>query len=350
MLKQILIFILKKSLKFTKTFNILTPFVFLFSFFSGFKTLKIIWSSLKKNSKFLKVLTKVMRISSFISLFINLFLVILLNNIDIISFIPSVPAINSFLIYSFNLLPDSIIGWFTNIWNYIKYVFKFIWKYIVQFLKYIFNSILDIFRDPVEGDEEINPNPNPGHKLDPKDDPKFKESYNKWFREYNYYIYGGAIILLTVLGIYIFWDKIPNPFNRGEGDDGNLPGNISSPNTSDPSSGRSINEYPDGYLKHFSRKMGDMVEEVKGKAKELYNKSISKPPIDPNFIPKGIYKENGQTMWNGLPLPRVESLDNGQEFYITKDENNFIRILSNSINSTDMVDIVDPIKNISIGR
>jgi len=50
-----------------------------------------------------------MRISSFISLFINLFLVILLNNIDIISFIPSIPAVNYFLIYSFNLLPDRII-------------------------------------------------------------------------------------------------------------------------------------------------------------------------------------------------------------------------------------------------
>jgi len=39
----------------------------------------------------------------------------------------------------------------TNIWNYIKYVFRFIGKNIVSFLKYIVNRILDIFKDPIGG-------------------------------------------------------------------------------------------------------------------------------------------------------------------------------------------------------
>ena len=47
---------------------------------------------------------------------------------------------------------------------------------------------------------------------DPVNDPDFKKSYFKWKSEYNWYVYLGAAVLLTGLGIYVFWDHIPNPF------------------------------------------------------------------------------------------------------------------------------------------
>ena len=38
-------------------------------------------------------------------------------------------------------------------------------------------------------------------------------------------------------------------------------------------------------------------------------------------LPSGINIEKGKNMWNGLPLPRTEYLEDGTEFYITIDQN-----------------------------
>ena len=46
----------------------------------------------------------------------------------------------------------------------------------ISFLKYVFNRILDIFKDTIERDEEINPKPKPSYKIDPKVEPKFRLS------------------------------------------------------------------------------------------------------------------------------------------------------------------------------
>jgi hypothetical protein len=55
-------------------------------------------------------------------------------------------------------------------------------------------------------------------------------------------------------------------------------------------------------------------------------------------------------MWQGLPLPRVESLNNGIEYYISADDDNYIRIANNRLGEDSMIDIIDPMINKSIGR
>jgi hypothetical protein len=54
-------------------------------------------------------------------------------------------------------------------------------------------------------------------------------------------------------------------------------------------------------------------------------------------------------MWNDLPLPRVEYLNDGREYHISQDQNNFIRIISNRIED-QLVDIVNPVTGKSVGR
>jgi hypothetical protein len=55
-------------------------------------------------------------------------------------------------------------------------------------------------------------------------------------------------------------------------------------------------------------------------------------------------------MWNSLPLPRVESLNNGTEFYISLDKDGFIKIVNNLHENTSIVDIISPSTEMSIGK
>jgi hypothetical protein len=55
-------------------------------------------------------------------------------------------------------------------------------------------------------------------------------------------------------------------------------------------------------------------------------------------------------MHMGLPLPRVEILDNGTEFYVNKVPEGFLRYLSNDIRSNQFIDTVDPINGLVVNR
>jgi len=111
----------------------------------------------------------------------------------------SIPALNYFISYLYNLLPNSVLSLNLEIWSKIKSIIELLWNKIIAFLKYVANRILDIFKESIDGmhlllwteggassfglrgrtehpadspKEELNPNPSP--QIDPKDEPKFK--------------------------------------------------------------------------------------------------------------------------------------------------------------------------------
>jgi hypothetical protein len=146
-----------------------------------------------------------------------------------------------------------------------------------------------------------------------------------------------------------------NKFRGGDGGGGGdtLPDLTPSPIPSDPSSGRSVSDYPEGYLNYFSKRLGEISDQVKKRSQELYSRSLGGKGADhPNIssnvsIPNGLYREGNQTMWRGLPLPRVENL-NGIDYYISLDKDKFINIID-STNNNDFIDIINPISCNSVG-
>ena len=124
--------------------------------------------------------------------------------------------------------------------------------------------------------------------------------------------------------------------NRFRGGDGGEDFTFTpSPIPSDPPSGRSVGDYPEGHLEHFSKKIGVLTEQVKARSQELYAKvrrleNNNQSPIEhisSNVsIPKGLYRDGDQIMWKGLPVPRIENL-NGVDYYINLDRDNTINII-----------------------
>lgn len=81
---------------------------------------------------------------------------------------------------------------------------------------------------------------------------------------------------------------------------------------------------------------------------QFFRQTTSNPIIG-NY-PEGIYRKDGMDMHMGLPLPRVETLPNGTEFYVNKGPDGFLRYLSNDIRSSQFIDSVDPVNGIVVNR
>ena len=162
--------------------------------------------------------------------------------------------------------------------------------------------------------------------------------------DYKIYIYIALGVVVIGIIAYTYWDSRINISRRG-GDDGpdpELP-EIPSPIASDPSSGRDTAFYPEGYLQTFSRKLGDLVEQVKTRSKELISLSKQDTSGLSSIVstPKGLYRQGDQLMWKGLPVPRVESF-NGVDYYITLDKDNWINIIDSTRNS-NVIELINPI-------
>lgn len=189
-----------------------------------------------------------------------------------------------------------------------------------------------------KGPENSEPNPDKGC-----------ESYRKWMGDHQYHLLAGAIFLIFGVYIYLYWDNIGRVFKRDDTGDDSPAFGVSSEGSIVSSEPSTIpRDYPEGYLRYFSRKMGDLSREVKDRAISLFNKNESRPII-PHDTPRGVYFEGGNQMWDGLPIPRVESTGDGREFFISLDTNGFIKIADNS-REANMVDVINPNSGLSIGR
>jgi hypothetical protein len=226
----------------------------------------------------------------------------------------------------------------------------------VEYLEYILTKILSLLKGKGEETDQTHP----------VQDIKFGDIHNKEYinnltqtlDEYKYYIL--VIIGVAAIGIltYTYWDSIMNQFRRGDrgGEEDFYLTPSPSIESSNPSSGNSASAYPEGYLRHFSKKTGDLVEQVKARAQDLFNKAKGREELNPipiehissNVgIPQGLYREGNQIMWQGLPVPRVEN-SNGVDYYISVDKDKFINIVD-STRGNEFIDVINPISGHSIG-
>jgi hypothetical protein len=135
-------------------------------------------------------------------------------------------------------------------------------------------------------------------------------------------------------------DSEPTPFiNQGFNSE------IHSPNHGLPSPDSSNSS--DNYNGFFRRSIIDKLSNYKDKVKSYFKTNNIPNTVN---IPRGIYQEGGRDMYNGMPLPRVETLANGTEYYLVKDDHNFIRFINNSFNSEGFVEVLNPFSGKIISR
>jgi len=375
--RTIIIFLLKfivkrmnKSIKFIKQFKIIAPV------FSAIHIIKENWNAIKSLTLY-RYFRFILRVLSSISLLISIAMLIVfmdLNNIDL-----TIPALSWLFSSIFLSFPYSFQDYFISIFTIIKgFIYDIYLKVkfiILQILRNITPENVETPKDDdipsdaknveipkdvdipsdaknvEEGDivenekENINKKPD---SIKPFRD-KYKtsnEDLGDKISYYNYitYIIAGVLVISSGVLIWYYWDNISSVFRRKPkgGGDPTTPGNESI--TDSLPSDASMNHPDPTYYRYFRnpfRSTKDIFN--KWRAKEQAKRELE------NYIPKGISLEKGKAMWNGLPLPRTEYLEDGTEYYITLDQDKFIRIYDNRIESS-VVDIINPVSGKSIGR
>jgi hypothetical protein len=322
-----------------------------------------------------KYFRSIISIFGFLGLAFNLLIFIIFLEYKDISF--TFPALSGLLLSLISFLPDSlqdlIFNFFLSIKEYIFNYYLYLKSLLVRLLEYTFDS-------PNTNDKtEIGKTPLPkaGERADiypinkGEDTDSLRRFYNKTKEhipsipeesDYTYYLIAGAVVIVTGFLIYYYWDSISNSFKPG-GDKGKMRETFYDRKSgsyeeymSEPSP-NGYREYPEGYLNYFSRKLGDLSNEINNRAKELYSNTFGslfkeetvRPPIIATrdlFVPGD---NGGTTMWKGLPLPRTEYLENGDEYYLFLDKDNIVNILGNRIENNSL-DLVNPLTGESIGR
>jgi hypothetical protein len=331
-------------MKFSQKFK---PFKYLFYTLTAiFTIIKVNWGILSKYA-IIRYLRAFIIVLSYFNLAVDVILLIAYFQFDIFNWIFTIPA----FITLFDYLPTGIQDFFFNFKNRILYFWNIILNFYRKLLKAILGTIDKEYPIPEGPDGEIEI-PKIPENSDPSPD-KGYENYKKWIGDHQYHLLASALVLIFGVYIYLYWDDITRTFKRG-GDDSQatpISEELSSLISSEPSSGRNVDDYQPGYLRHFSRKLGDLSRAVKDRAISLFKQSkYRNPPVIPSNIPAGLYTdENGNMMWDGLPIPRVESLGDSTEHYITLDNSGHINIISNKFGE-DMADIISPSTGFSIAR
>jgi len=256
MLKYLILFILKRLIKilnFNKRFVAkLAPINFIYTkFITLFLFIRSL-SKLLKSYTIFKYLGKVLRLLSFSGLLINSILFILLMELEITGWTKGVIS----YVDNLNWLPTSIKDWFINLWNWFSFYISIIWSWFTQYLTYILERILRIIKpepkEPVHSPDLIDPSKS-----------KYGDVYNKEYLkhlaetldEYKVYIYIAiGVVAVTIISIKI-WQAYKGSGDGGGG--GNEEVSIESLVTSEPSTGRNVGDYPEGYLQYFSKKNGE---------------------------------------------------------------------------------------------
>jgi hypothetical protein len=350
---------------FAKLFNKITPIIWILeilrnikgiinSFFTSFRIIRESFDYLNKLPVF-QLFRKSIRFLSLISLIFNLVTLSIFSQFSPLSWIYSIPALSQIGAFVYDSSPEKAQGFILWISLKIKTLLLWIWHIIIDNLKLIIKTVLGEIENYPQ--DPLNSVPIDVDK-DKYGDINNKE-YLKWFisklDEYKYYIIITSIVTIGGIVIYLYWDSISCSWRR-DGDDGEpfvpLPtesdihgpdsGQLPSPDSS--SSGSSFNKY-------FRSSLVDRLSQFKNKvSKFIEGKSISaKAGKTIEVIPRGIYEVNGLDYYNGLPLPRVETLGNGTEFYFSKDRDGFINVLNNTFNSTSL-DVIRPVSGKAINR
>ena len=283
---------------------------------------------------------KLIRILSLISLIFNIIIFGIFTQFSPFLWISSIPGISQLGAFVYESSPEKAQGFITWIAIKIKTLLLWIWSGIIEFIKAIIKVVLG----------EIDNLPTPEPSIDPgkgKYGDTNNDGYMSKLKDSNYdwrfWILGGFIIIGVGAVIYIYWDSVSGCWKRGDDDlnvdstqihEPRLGGQLPSPDSTTSSTGGST------FSNYFRESIVDKAKSLVEKTKNLFRSNT--PPLVEN-IPSGIYLQKGKSMWRGLPLPRVETLDSGTEFYITSDKNGLIRVLSNNIEKSDSVDILDPV-------
>ena len=313
------------------------------SFFTSFKVIKDSFDYLNKLPVF-QLFRKLIRILSMLSLIFNLIIFGIFTQFSPLIWISSIPGISQIGAFVYESTPEKAQGFMTWIALKIKTFLLWIWNGLLDFIKAIIKTVL--------GEIENSPD-----VIDRKE--TYKDIYNEdylnklktSFYDWRYWILGGFIIIGLGTLTYIYWDSISSCWRRGERDNGDEPfinqgftpevhgdeNPLPSPSTS---SNGSVNQF-------FRRNILDKVSSYKDKVKAYF-----KPKAAPTLtnIPRGIYQEGNRDMHNGMVLPRIETLENGTEYYINKDKDGFLQVLSNSFENSGSVDIVNPITGKTLSR
>lgn len=250
------------------------------------------------------------KVFRFIGIIFNLFLIILFfdyKNLDL-----GFSMLATLFVSIISVFPDSIQDFFINIFGKIKEsilgVYNKLKDLLAKFIDYTMEEEPKVKETPVKGKSIIKETPNvdtpsqtpkitkdlgdakrstwkfPWNKSEPIDtEPKDSlRAMYKGTKEgevsdsgygYTYYIIAGVVLIVSGFAIYYYWDNITNLFKKG-GDKGK--GRETFTPESQPSSYVSeasdpLKEYPERYLRYFSRKLANLSEQVNNRAKELYN-------------------------------------------------------------------------------
>jgi hypothetical protein len=295
------------------------------------------------------------RILSIISLIFNLFILGIFTQFSPLLWISSIPAFSQMGLFVFESSPEKAQGFILWLSLKIKIFLLWIWGGIIDFIKLVIKTVLgEIENNPINspGETPINPDKDNYGDIDNKE-------YFKWLKnkldEYKYHIIVSSIIVIGGTIIYLYWDSICCSWRRdGPRDEprddfvplptnpeihGPSEGTIPSPDSS--SSGNS-------YERLFRSPITDRISKFKSKVSSfIKGKSVTRDTIV--NIPRGIYRENGQNMYNGLPLPRTEIL-NGTQYYIRKDNHGFINIMNDSYSGVGEMEIINPFTGRGINR
>jgi hypothetical protein len=314
----------------------------------------IIWETLRtlKNMKLFQWMRSIIKILSITSLAFNLLILVLFTDLNPFSWIYAIPGISQIGAFVYENSGESTQNFITWIAIKIKTFLLWIWSGIIDFIKSIIKAVL--------GEIENNPISKPEKQpmIEP-DKGKYGDIQNpevrKWLNDYKYYLIGGVVILGIGVMVYIYWDSISCCWKRG-GDESppeepfttsvpsfnpeiHGPGPNRTPSVDSDSSG-SFNEF-------FKKNIFDKLSKYKNKVRDYFKPT---PPNIPVFVPRGIYMENGRNMYNGLPLPRVETLPNGTEFYYDLTGDGYLKVLNNKFGESDVITILNPMNGQAISK
>lgn len=271
-----------------------------------------------------------------------------------ISSLPGISQIGAFVYESSPEKAQSFIMWISL---KIKTFLLWIWSGIIDFIKTIIKTVL--------GEIDNLPNKEP---VTVPDKDIYKDIYNEKYLnklkediyDWRFWILGGFIIIGIGAAAYFYWDSISSCWKRGDDSPPQEPfetlpyrSEIHGPtqmNLPSPDSSSSGNSYD----RFFRSSITDKISKFRKKIKGYIGFKSTSVNIAEN-IPRGIYQENGKDMYKGLPLPRVETLENGIEYYFARDNFNndssyYIRCLSNDFGSSDSFTIINAFTGKTISR
>lgn len=294
---------------------------------------------------------KFIRILSIISLFFNLIILAIFTQFSPLSWIYTIPGISQIGAFVYDAAPEKAQGFFMWLLLKIKVFLLWIWIGLLDFIKSIIKAVLgEIENNPIHSPEkEPIIEPDKGKYGDIKN-----PGVRKWLNDYKYYLLGGVVILGIGAMVYIYLDSITCGWRRGGDDTPPAEPFITSyppfePEIHGPRPPRapSVDSDSSGsYSEYFRKNIFDKLNQYKNKVRNYFK---SEQPNIPMFVPRGLYKENGKDMYNGLQIPRVETY-NGTEFYYGLDGEGPISVLNNLYGESSTITIINPFDGKAISK